>query len=762
MLILTKLKMKKIFLILFVLPMIGWAQTSATDLFISEYAEGSGYNKYIEIYNGTGSTVDLSNYEIWKISNGGAWPEYTLSLSGLLADNDVYIVCSSISSVDTAINNVADTTWSQCNFNGDDAMGLAKNSVLIDAVGTYGPDPGAGWDVAGVTDATKDHTLVRKCSVSQGDTSWTSSAGVDSLSSQWLVYPQNYWLDIDQHSSACGCTDSLAANYNPIATTDDGSCVYCQFSTIDSISVSSACPGDTIIIYGDSLCVPMRVHLQGWTIPDSMVIASTSSHVEWIVPLISSQVSVVNLRYIDNGTSYYTNMLSFSYTTPGCTDIIATNYDSTAVCDDGSCTYPLSSSLFISEYAEGSGYNKYIELYNRTGAAVDLSEYALWKIINGGTWPEYILSLSGVLADNDVYIICSSNSNIDTTITNIADTMVSFANWSGDDAVGLARNGMLIDAIGSSGPDPGAGWDVAGVTAATKDHTLIRKCSVSQGDTSWTASAGIDSLTSQWLVYPQNYWLDINQHTSFCGCMDSLACNYDPSATSSDGSCIYLTPIVNSTNVSCNGSFDGSIIATATGGVLPFQYSLGAGLSQSNGNFYNLSPGQYYIDVTDANGCAANQMVTITEPLPIVVNDTLNGCDSILIGNYYYNASGDYTDTLNSVNGCDSVVNMNLTIEQNTFSYDTIAANDVILWNGITLNVSGDYTATLINAVGCDSIINLNLTITNTTNIINITDQPRSLFKITDFLGQETPYRRNTPLLYIYDDGTVEKRIVIE
>ena len=155
-------------------------------------------------------------------------------------------------------------------------------------------------------------------------------------------------------------------------------------------------------------------------------------------------------------------------------------------------------------------------------------------------------------------------------------------------------------------------------------------------------------------------------------------------------------------------------------------------------------------------------MVTITEPLPIVVNDTLNGCDSVFIGNNYYNASGDYTDTLNSVNGCDSVVNMNLTIEQNTFSYDTIAANDVILWNGITLNVSGDYTATLINAVGCDSIINLNLTITNTTDIVNITDQSRSLFKITDILGQETPYRRNTPLLYIYDDGTVEKRIVIE
>ena len=36
------------------------------------------------------------------------------------------------------------------------------------------------------------------------------------------------------------------------------------------------------------------------------------------------------------------------------------------------------------------------------------------------------------------------------------------------------------------------------------------------------------------------------------------------------------------------------------------------------------------------------------------------------------------------------------------------------------------------------------------------------LIKIINMLGQEMPYIRNTPLLYIYEDGTVEKRIVIE
>ena len=57
------------------------------DLFISEYGEGSGYNKYIEIYNGTGSTVDLSDYQIWKTTNGSNWPGLILDLAGALVND---------------------------------------------------------------------------------------------------------------------------------------------------------------------------------------------------------------------------------------------------------------------------------------------------------------------------------------------------------------------------------------------------------------------------------------------------------------------------------------------------------------------------------------------------------------------------------------------------------------------------------------------------------------------------------------------------
>ena len=38
----------------------------------------------------------------------------------------------------------------------------------------------------------------------------------------------------------------------------------------------------------------------------------------------------------------------------------------------------------------------------------------------------------------------------------------------------------------------------------------------------------------------------------------------------------------------------------------------------------------------------------------------------------------------------------------------------------------------------------------------------KKLLKVTDLLGRETKGKKNKPLLYMYDDGAVEKRIIIE
>ena len=200
---------------------------STDELFFSEYIEGSSNNKALEIYNPTDAAVDLAGYEIWRISNGGDWAEgegNAVDLSGYsVASGDVFVVCN---------GSIADEYSGECDilgttatyYNGDDAVGLAHNGILIDAVGEEGDDPGTGWSVAGVTDATKEHTLVRKASVTQGNIDWASSAGTDACDSEWSVYDQDTFDYLGSHNVGSGNVAPVA-NAGPDQTASPGGMV---------------------------------------------------------------------------------------------------------------------------------------------------------------------------------------------------------------------------------------------------------------------------------------------------------------------------------------------------------------------------------------------------------------------------------------------------------------------------------------------------------------------------------------------------------
>ena len=191
----------------------------------------------------------------------------------------------------------------------------------------------------------------------------------------------------------------------------------------------------------------------------------------------------------------------------------------------------------------------------------------------------------------------------------------------------------------------------------------------------------------------------------------------------------------------------------------------------NGGNLYRAQKFDWFfytptLGCTDSLACNYDPLVTIDDGscvYPVIWQQTYSICDgdSVVIGSSIYNTTGNYIDSLNASNGCDSIVYTYLFVDQNTTSYDTLSVNASIVWNGMPLNLSGDYSATLINSVGCDSIANLNLIIT-TTSLFDITQNKNNLVQITDMLGQKIPYRKNTLLFYIYNDGTVEKRIIIE
>lgn len=199
----------------------------ASNLFISEYVEGSsGTNKALEIFNGTGTSVDLSNYSL-KIGTNGAALGNELVLSGSLANGAVYVIYNSgsIYADITANGDLINNTIA--NFNGDDAVGLFNSGTLIDVIGTPGNDPGSYWSGTAAggdqTGQTADRSLRRANSVTSPNTTFTWS--------EWNAYLDTD-SDLSKHDYASADVTALEqatafANYvmTGIGNNASGNCV---------------------------------------------------------------------------------------------------------------------------------------------------------------------------------------------------------------------------------------------------------------------------------------------------------------------------------------------------------------------------------------------------------------------------------------------------------------------------------------------------------------------------------------------------------
>jgi len=529
-------------------------------------------------------------------------------------------------------------------------LGIAQNSHIINTVGsTFSPS-----------------SLI----ITVGDTvTWNNTAGSHNVNATQATFPNNpegfgngvagapwsfqwvftmagtYDYQCDPHVGigmtgiinvmpVPGCTDSLACNYNPTATIDDSSCI-----SPDGCTDSLACNYDSLATCDDGSCL----------------------------------------------------------ITYGCIDSLATNYDPLATCDDGGCVYPLppAENLFFSEYAEGSSNNKYFEIYNPTSDTVDLTNYAFARVNSSSTnyngvyefWVDF--DTGAVVLPNDVYVVVHPSA--DPFIIAVADMYYgSLSN--GNDGMALvygleppspvgpiAGGYVILDWIGDWDADPGQGWNVAGIGAGTRNHTLVRKCPISQGDTSWTNAAGTDPVNSQWIVLSQNDWTNIDFHS---------ACVCDSSTNS-------YTSI---TDTICNG------------------------LSVVVGNSTYNSTGVYSDTLLAFNGCDSiitTNLTVLSTSASSVINDiTICDGDSVEVGSNAYIVTGSYTDILVNSAGCDSIITTNLTVQTPTYQDITICDGDSRVVGSSVYNSTGTYTDTIISSFGCDSIVHTNLTIYSQFNSI--------------------------------------------
>ena len=261
--------------------------SQCSDLFISEYVEGSSNNKALEIYNPTTMPIDLSAYTVARYTNGSTSASTPQQLSGTINPLSTFVIgldkrdpngtgydypvwdgyytfidslCPETFGQEITIYNAENDLQSLIDFwsngvyysgtdpdsaamypqtmffNGNDAIVLSKIGVgLVDVFGKVGEDPGVAWTDNDGNYWTKDHSLVRKPNILAGFS--TNPLSFDPTV-EWDSLPRNTFVNLGSHRCECdpnywnggpniyGCTDVNADNYDSTATLNDGSCDY--------------------------------------------------------------------------------------------------------------------------------------------------------------------------------------------------------------------------------------------------------------------------------------------------------------------------------------------------------------------------------------------------------------------------------------------------------------------------------------------------------------------------------------------------------
>lgn len=153
--------------------------SNASDLFISEYIEGSAFNKIIEVANFTGSSIDLDDFKILIYSNGATSPSQTFTFQAgtILSNENVFVIAHPSSTYSGTIDDTFGWT-----FNGNDVVELqSTTNVSVDIIGVIGSS----------IDFALDVTLRKKMGIGPNTTYNTFD---------YDVFPQDTFTGLGSHS----------------------------------------------------------------------------------------------------------------------------------------------------------------------------------------------------------------------------------------------------------------------------------------------------------------------------------------------------------------------------------------------------------------------------------------------------------------------------------------------------------------------------------------------------------------------------------
>lgn len=401
---------------------------SCAELFISEYVEGSSFEKYIEIYNPTGGPVNLANYELRLYSNGSTAITTASSLAGggVLPSGGVMVFKNS-----NATNFPGGVVAGAVNYNGDDAVELFNTATgtTADIFGVIGIDPGSAWTAPGYS--TVDRTLRRIASVSQGIT--TNPTGVDftTLATEWEAFPNNTFDGLGVHLSDCVVIPTcLITSVTVTATSgcdDDGSTSQDDDYYLATVTVSVSNPPSTgdLELYGPNGFI---TKIQASAITGGEAVFS---NVE--LPANTLPVLVTASFTAESCSADGIGPAVFPCSLPECTPVInELDYNNPSTDD-----------------------REFVELYNPCSRAINLSDYSVIFVngSNGQIYGDFQLP-AVMLAPGDYFVICGNGATTPNCDLDVSPNTNLIQN--GDpDAVALLYISAIADAVSYGGSTTG-------------------------------------------------------------------------------------------------------------------------------------------------------------------------------------------------------------------------------------------------------------------------------------------------------------------
>ena len=323
-----------------------------TDLIISEYIEGTSSgnhrNNFIEIYNPTNQNINLENYNLTKFTNDNLNSTGSVPLSGTIVAYGTYLVEDEYENLGITAN--LSTTSSVLDFNGNDKIALQKYETIIDLIGDIGDN----------TDFAKDVTLRRKSHVQSPNNEYNEN--------EWDIYGLEDITNINSHSSTCIGTIPEIEIFGNLNEIRDG-------------SLNSSFANNTF--FGNITASSVN------TITKTFTIKNTGTDILEIytIEIIGSNASEFSLGNISIPNIDPNNSIEFQIdfnpTSKGIklATVNITNNDASEnpfnFIIQGEGTGTSNGSLMITQYYEGSGNNKWLEITNISDTITPENTYYL-------------------------------------------------------------------------------------------------------------------------------------------------------------------------------------------------------------------------------------------------------------------------------------------------------------------------------------------------------------------------------------------------